>query len=179
MNDAATNVVRLADITPQSWKNGGGVTRELLAWPSVDDWIVRVSVADIERDGPFSPFPGVERHFAVLKGNGVRLFGVDEFRAGSSVARFEGEIAPYCELIDGPTRDLNVMIRRNFGSGMLKLGNQNELVMVQGATIHGIFDATAETLSWVDGKRALSIDSKQTQTGSLFHFAFWMNEALR
>ena len=51
------------------WRNGGGVTRELLrlaARPATGS--VRVSVADIEADGPFSPFPGVERWFAVLRG---------------------------------------------------------------------------------------------------------------
>jgi environmental stress-induced protein Ves len=40
------------------WKNGGGVTRELLAWPGGGDWQVRISVAEIEADGPFSSFPG-------------------------------------------------------------------------------------------------------------------------
>ena len=52
------NVVRLEDAAPQAWRNGGGVTRELLTWPNADDWIVRLSVADIEKDGPFSAFPG-------------------------------------------------------------------------------------------------------------------------
>ena len=61
------------DLTPQPWKNGGGKTRELLAWPHPSDWILRLSVADIEADGPFSSFPGVQRWFAVLRGNGVRL----------------------------------------------------------------------------------------------------------
>ena len=58
---------------PQPWRNGGGVTRELLAWPDGGDWRVRVSVADIDADGPFSAFPGVERWFAVLEGAGVAL----------------------------------------------------------------------------------------------------------
>ena len=65
--------VRLADCPPQPWRNGGGVTRELLAWPQAADWRLRVSVADIERDGPFSPFPGVDRWFAVIEGDGVEL----------------------------------------------------------------------------------------------------------
>ena len=28
----------LADVAPQPWRNGGGVTRELLAWPAAGDW---------------------------------------------------------------------------------------------------------------------------------------------
>ena len=41
--------------------NGGGVTRELLAWPTASEWTVRLSVADITRDGPFSAFAGIDR----------------------------------------------------------------------------------------------------------------------
>ena len=69
----APRIVHIDDVRAQPWKNGGGLTRELLAWPSRDAWSVRVSVADIERDGPFSPFPGVERWFTVLEGAGVVL----------------------------------------------------------------------------------------------------------
>ena len=32
------------------WRNGGGVTRELLAWPHGADWRVRISVAEIDAD---------------------------------------------------------------------------------------------------------------------------------
>ena len=67
------SLVRLIDVPGQAWRNGAGVTRELLARPSAADWRVRVSVADIDRDGPFSAYPGVERWFTVLKGTGVDL----------------------------------------------------------------------------------------------------------
>ena len=72
------SIVDPARIAKTPWKNGGGVTRELLTWPVADDWRVRVSIADVERDGRFSSFPGVRRWFAVLEGEGVRL------RIGSS-----------------------------------------------------------------------------------------------
>ena len=49
-------LIALAATPPQPWRNGGGVTRELLAWPAGGGWQVRVSVAEIEADGPFSPF---------------------------------------------------------------------------------------------------------------------------
>ena len=67
------NLLRCDAVEPQSWKNGGGLTRELLAWPARDGWALRISVADIRADGPFSAFAGVDRWFAVLEGNGVRL----------------------------------------------------------------------------------------------------------
>ena len=66
-------LVRTADVPAQPWRNGGGVTRELLALPEGGDWRVRISVADVASNGPFSTFAGVDRWFAVLDGAGVEL----------------------------------------------------------------------------------------------------------
>ena len=109
-------LVRTPDAAPQPWKNGGGVTRELLRLPADggDDWTLRISVADIAADGPFSPFAGVTRWFAVLDGAGVRLAFPDrtlDVRRGDAPLRFDGAEAPGCALLDGATRDLNVMVR--------------------------------------------------------------------
>jgi environmental stress-induced protein Ves len=107
-------LVALADVAPAPWKNGGGVTRELLAWPAEGAWKVRVSVASIDADGPFSAFPGVDRWFAVLAGGGVALTvdGVERHcRAGDPPLAFAGDAAVDCRLLDGPSRDLNLMLR--------------------------------------------------------------------
>jgi uncharacterized protein len=125
MSSTTFHRVRLADIAPQPWRNGGGTTRELLLWPpsttpaATQDWAVRVSVADIVREGPFSSFPGVDRWFAVVEGAGVTLTLPDEseqrLRRGDAPLQFAGTAAPGCRLIDGPTRDLNLMVRRGLG----------------------------------------------------------------
>ncbi len=115
----ASSTVRTADIAAQPWRNGGGVTRPLLVRPRGDDWQVRVSVADVTVNGPFSRFPGVQRWFAVLEGAGVVLtFGGAEHRldADSDALAFPGDVAVRCRLIDGPTRDLNLMLSRTPGS---------------------------------------------------------------
>ena len=114
------HIIELGSVTPQPWRNGGGVTRELLAWPagSGADWLVRVSVADIDRDGPFSPFPGVQRCFTVLEGAGVVLdfSGVEQtLTTVSAPLSFDGAAAPGCRLVNGPTRDLNLMGRHSAG----------------------------------------------------------------
>jgi hypothetical protein len=104
------------------WKNGGGTTRDLLAWPDPAHWQLRVSVAAIERDGPFSDFAGIDRWFAVLDGVGVALqLGGErhEVRRGAPPLRFDGALAPMCRLLDGPTSDLNLMVRRDAGSGAM------------------------------------------------------------
>jgi hypothetical protein len=115
--------VRLADVAALPWRNGGGVTRELLAWPQAADWQLRVSVAEIERDGPFSPFEGVDRWFAVIEGAGVELTwtrGARALRPGDPPLQFAGEAAPACRLLRGPTRDLNFMQRRGAGLASMR-----------------------------------------------------------
>ena len=96
----------------QSWRNGGGITRELLAWPQPADWRVRLSVADVQMSGPFSRFDGVERWFVVLEGDGVVLrsdFATHHLTADSEPFRFDGGLTMDCTLVGGPTRDFNLM----------------------------------------------------------------------
>lgn len=119
--------IALDAVRPQPWRNGGGITRELLAWPTSDDWNVRLSVADIEADGPFSALPGVVRWFAVVEGAGVDL----DFATGSRritradpPLRFDGGLAPVCRLVDGPTRDLNLMLRNAGGAMALAIDHR-------------------------------------------------------
>ena len=106
--------VRTADVAAQPWKNGGGVARELLALPQRSDWRVRVSVADVASDGDFSTFAGVARWFAVVEGAGVVLTidGREHrcTRDGEALS-FAGDAHTSCRLIDGATRDLNLMLR--------------------------------------------------------------------
>jgi environmental stress-induced protein Ves len=117
------NLVAVSDIAPLPWKNGGGVTRELLRVACDDgagaDWGMRISVADIDADGPFSPFPGVTRWFAVIAGAGVSLSWPGRapllLRRGAPALCFAGDPGPDCQLLDGSTRDLNVMVRTNWG----------------------------------------------------------------
>jgi len=110
----SVRMIRVDEASPQRWRNGGGFTRELLAWPSVEAWRLRVSVADVESDGSFSSFPAVERWFTVLDGNGVELTvagTAHRLTAESAPLRFSGEVPTVCRLLDGPTRDLNLMLR--------------------------------------------------------------------
>ena len=112
------HTVALADVAPSAWKNGGGTTRELLAWPSPADWVFRLSVAEVQADGPFSSFAGVQRWFAVLSGAGVRLqvgaaapYGVQVLTSASAPFCFDGALPVDCTLIDGATQDFNLMVR--------------------------------------------------------------------
>lgn len=116
MNTTRIITVDSAPATP--WRNGGGVTRELLAWPDPADWRLRISVADIATNGPFSAFPGVRRWFVLLSGEGVALDFPDQslaLRPGDAPLAFDGAAAPGCRLMGSPVRDLNLMVRRGAG----------------------------------------------------------------
>ncbi|NML45992.1 HutD family protein [Ramlibacter sp. G-1-2-2] len=133
------NLVSLAKVPATPWRNGGGVTRELLAWPSAQDWQVRLSVADVERDGPFSAFPGIERSFAVIEGMGVelRFAGQAKLVAMGVPIRFDGGLATHCTLPAGPTRDINLMAPP--GKGQLKPLVPGNRVAAKGRRLLGFY----------------------------------------
>jgi environmental stress-induced protein Ves len=110
-------VLRGADYRRVRWKNGAGWTTQLAAVPAdtdAFDW--RVSIAEVDGDGPFSAFPGCDRHIALLDGIGMRI----DLDGGEPILleqrlrfqRFAGEAAAYGRLVAGPVRDFNVIVRR-------------------------------------------------------------------
>lgn len=116
-------LIPLADVPASPWRNGGGVTRELLAWPSAQDWHWRLSVAEVARNGPFSRFDGVQRWFAVLGGAGVQLHLPDQthtLTVDSAPLCFDGALPVDCQLLDGATQDFNLMLRRDRASGQMQ-----------------------------------------------------------
>ena len=107
-------IVNLAGVPPTPWKNGGGTTRELIAWPDAEHWVWRMSVAELAQSGPFSRFDGVQRWFAVLGGAGVTLNHNGQrhrLTVDSAPFRFDGGLPTACDLIDGATQDFNLMMR--------------------------------------------------------------------
>ncbi|SAK54611.1 hypothetical protein AWB80_02004 [Caballeronia pedi] len=113
-------IIRADSLTPAPWKNGGGVTREIATGPqgaSFDAFAWRLSLADVASDGAFSTFAGVDRVLVLLDGAGMRLSEADgqvhALDTPLASARFAGETPIHATLIDGPTRDFNVMVRRD------------------------------------------------------------------
>jgi hypothetical protein len=104
---SAIDIRAIASIPFEPWRNGAGVTRTFAAQD--DAW--RVSMAEIERDGPYSRFAGVSRTSLVLRGGGVAL------RHDASVVllkpfeavEYDGDQAWMASLVTGPVTALNVM----------------------------------------------------------------------
>jgi uncharacterized protein len=110
---SAIEVRSIATLPVERWRNGGGVTRTIASGASGESqW--RISLAEVERNGPYSRFEGVDRISLVLRGAGVTL--CDERSAVSlkpfEAAGYDGDAQWNATLIDGPVTALNVMISR-------------------------------------------------------------------
>lgn len=115
------------------WANGGGTTYEVAIDPpgaSMGDFDWRVSLADIEVDGPFSLLAGIDRILVLTSGRGMDLSidgRVERLYAGD-VVRFAGEAEVVATLTDGPTRDLNIMTRRDVCSAEVCIVTESTVV---------------------------------------------------
>ncbi len=112
------NIIRARDGRTMFWKNGGGTTLEILR-EAGDPPALRISIANVTEDGPFSRFPDVDRVILLLEGAGFTLdFDTHSVTLDSPFTpfRFGGDSPCYCRLVDGPVRDLNIMVdRRLYG----------------------------------------------------------------
>ncbi|MCC6270846.1 MAG: HutD family protein [Microbacteriaceae bacterium] len=116
------NVIAWKDLTAEPWRNGDGVTRQILSrrrsgsdtWlPAADDWDWRLSIADVDSSGPFSSFPGMTRILTVIEGVSVTLTvdGAVEELEKLRPFRFDGGAESSAVLPHGSIRDLNLIAR--------------------------------------------------------------------
>lgn len=126
-------VVHLKDVVASAWRNGGGTTRELMAWPDATAWQWRTSVAEVAQSGLFSSFVGVQRWFAVLEGDGVFLT-VDDYlhmlTHGDPPLAFDGAAITSCELLGGATQDFNLMVQSGISARMQRVRGSFRMVAI-------------------------------------------------
>jgi len=131
-------LLRAADRPAIPWKNGGGVTRDVaLSGTGPDDFAWRVSIADIERPGPFSGYPGIDRQFVPVHGR-VRLTLEDRpvtLGPADGPLAFPGEAAVFAEPLTGTVEALNVMTRRGGARGDLRRISGGHASPVQGTLL--------------------------------------------
>jgi len=98
------------------WKDGGGVTEQIAIEPPdatlASGFLWRLSMARVERSGPFSRFEGYDRTLLLVEGDGLDL----DFGAHGRVlvegplrpVAFSGDWDAHATLTGGPVRDLGV-----------------------------------------------------------------------
>ena len=125
------HIIRAADMKPQPWKNGLGTTREIARFPAdagSDDFLWRVSVAEVNSAAPFSAFPGIDRQIALIDGEGftMTMDGQHTHALTTPFApfAFPGEAHVDVVMAGGATRDFNLMVRRAWGRGDVRVRTQ-------------------------------------------------------
>jgi environmental stress-induced protein Ves len=150
------------------WKNGLGRTAEIARHPASGaefDW--RISIATIAADGPVSAFPGCDRTLVPISGGGVAL----DFADGTTLRgecfdllRFAGEQGCEGRLLNGETRDLNVITRRAAVMHAATVAELPRSITTDGATtlivaLAGSFTVASDAGRWrLDPDDALRID---------------------
>lgn len=119
-------IVTPAQFRSQPWKNGGGVTHEIVRWPDRggdnagddagdnDAYDVRISIADDRAPGPFSRFPGYRRWSFLADSAPIVLDvagTVHELVARGDHIEVGGDVPITCALPAGPTRLFNILVR--------------------------------------------------------------------
>jgi len=105
------DVYPVDSIAPEAWRNGGGTTRTIAT--GGEAW--RVSLASIERNGPYSRFPGIARASLILSGAGITLMSgeaVVQLRPFAAET-YDGDVAWDAALVGGPCVALNVMTAKD------------------------------------------------------------------
>jgi hypothetical protein len=102
-------VVRSDEVAPEPWANGGGTTR-VLARAGDGSW--RISLADIDRDGPFSTFAGRHRLLTVVDGPvlGLEVDGETHVVEPQRPFAFSGDAHVVATVPEGAVRALNVVV---------------------------------------------------------------------
>jgi environmental stress-induced protein Ves len=160
---ADLQIIRKSSFKAIPWKNGGGITHEVIRAPVAGDpFLWRVSVAEIESSGPFSDFTGYRRHMVLLRGRGLMLrFSTRDRcllqKVGDS-AQFDGAAAPHCDLLDGPCVDLNFMVAESLRSDARVLRLTGELTTPGSGGAALIFSIEAPLLLATDGAEAVRLE---------------------
>lgn len=116
MNKPGCRLRKYKTYRTMPWRNGRGLTHEIDREPATgEDFAWRLSLADIERDDEFSPYPGCRRALVLVAGDGLHL----RFRGhGDCVldpkkrgTRFQGEWETHCAVPEGRCTDLSLIVR--------------------------------------------------------------------
>jgi environmental stress-induced protein Ves len=143
-------ILSAKDFRSMPWKNGGGITRELyrLSHPvDSERFLLRLSMAQVASDGPFSLFPGIDRTLLLLEGQGFRLTFPERLEVVLDQPLvplyFSGEDTITCQLLAGACQDFNVMIDREWGEAKTQLSQARDFITTH---LSFVFDFQQEIL---------------------------------
>jgi len=171
-------IIRKSEFTEGRWRNGMGVSWDIASdLPGGEDFGWRFAIARIDADVPFSNYPGVDRIFTLIEGNGLDL----AFEGQASLAvhrRFVPHVYPcdvptFCRLRDGPCRALNLFTRRgawraeaDILSSGVELSHPGPILLF---ALQGASDVDAQALG--EGDAAIAADGITADTEGFLYAA--------
>ena len=137
-----------ADYVAMPWANGRGTTVEMIRENAPDGGLyLRLSLASVVEDGPFSIFPGIERNLTVISGPGFDLVGQTRITAAPLIpVAFPGDVAMAAAGVTAPSVDFNVMTARALPCPVVKVQTDMEAVPTQGGRL-ALFALDAASVS--------------------------------
>src|SRR5689334_13849403 len=145
-------VIAKEDYESVPWENGRGVTSDIFLFPegaTRQSFDIRVSVAPITADAPFSLFTGIDRQITLFKGTGLDL----DFSSRSLKVRplspvsFDNGEPLFARLVEGPVEVFNVLTRRGRWTARVEILRQNANVSFGRDEIGVIFVADGEWIA--------------------------------
>jgi uncharacterized protein len=174
-------IVNASEVPHSPWKNGGGLTQELLTWPAKGDWQLRISLATIEESGFFSNFEGVQRTFTIIEGQLTLTFdkAVYTLNHKDEALTFDGSKSCQCRLISVQAKALNIMSRSPYTTRVARLDTGGNIKLTDGLSLalfaienstvylgktETVLTMNAKSLFWVENA---SIDELNIQSGKV------------
>ncbi len=106
-------IIRAAALVPVPWRNGHGITRDIVTRHDASGLLWQVSIADLDRDAPFSDWGGYSRVFTPLEGAVALAIGAAPFRDCTLLVPvpFDGGAPTRCRFTQ-PARAFNAIMRK-------------------------------------------------------------------
>lgn len=148
-HQSRSKVLKSKHYRSMPWKNGRGVTREIAREPATgEEFAWRLSLAQIDADCDFSPFPGYRRGLVLVTGAGLQLrfkgHGRCSLGPDMRAARFQGDWQTHCSVPEGCCTDLSLIVRNGSAGrpvcilrapSLLRIGSTRRVALAGG--LHG------------------------------------------
>jgi uncharacterized protein len=157
-------VIRQNQLIEGRWRNGMGTSWEIASHKKAgaEDFSWRFAKARIDGDVPFSMYPGMDRIFMMLDGDGMDL----EFANGEVLQvherfvphKFACDVPLNCKLLGRPSIDLNLFAAREelrLECEVLNFSAMNTIKLGSGATVLYVLEGEA----FVSGEKLNQDDS--------------------
>lgn len=160
-------LIRKSDMVQGRWRNGMGVSWDIADWPEgagAGDFGWRFALARIDADVPFSRYPGIDRYFTLVDGDGLDL----EFSGSRPLAVgkphvphfYPCDVDTFCRLRGGPCLALNLFLKRGAWTARIDIVQGEAILRHDGPILFYALDGEAA----VNGQALASGDAAVADT---------------